>query len=322
MNELTNHLFLTGGTGFFGRSILRYLLKFNNNRYSKVTVLSRNPEKFLNAYPEFKCHQSIVFRKGNIEDHNSLPWDEKFTHILHAATDSTLGSRLSPLQRFEQSVFGTKNILDLALATDARRFLFTSSGAIYGNQPKNIHAIPENSLSAPSLSETSTSYGQGKRAAEYLCKLVEEQHTLEVIVARCFAFVGPDLPLNAHFAVGNFISDAISANEITVKGDGTPLRSYLEQSDLSHWLLTLLEQGRSGEAYNVGSNEIISIADLAYLVRDILSPKKPVLIDSKPISGNKRNCYIPDISKVQKELGLSVTVPLKEAIKRCASAHI
>ncbi len=137
-------------------------------------------------------------------------------------------------------------------------------------------------------------------------------------MARCFAFVGADLPLNVHFAIGNFIRDALTADAITVSGDGTPLRTYLDQSDLAHWLFTLLEHGRRGQAYNVGSNELISIADLAHLVRNILAPNKPVHILGKPDAGAARNRYVPDISKAQKELGLNATVPLSEAIRRAS----
>jgi UDP-glucuronate decarboxylase len=128
---------------------------------------------------------------------------------------------------------------------------------------------------------------------------VGEQHGLETVVARCFAFVGPDLPLNVHFAIGNFIRDALTADAITVCGDGTPLRTYLDQSNLAHWLLTLLELGRPGQAYNVGSDEVISIAALAHLVRDILAPEKPVHIQGQLDPGDARNSYVADISKAR-----------------------
>ena len=309
-------LFLTGGTGFFGKALLRHHLFFAELDTEEITVLSRNPDQFLAACPEFSGHPSITFLKGDINQLDSLPWHQKFTHVLHAATESTIGPSLTPLQRFDQIVDGTRNILDLAVATGARRFLLTSSGAIYGPQPADLAAIPEDWPGSPELAEPSTAYGQAKRAAEHLCALVGEQHGLETVVARCFAFVGPDLPLNVHFAIGNFIRDALTADAITVAGDGTPLRTYLDQSDLAHWLFTLLELGRPGQAYNVGSDEVISIAALAHLVRDILAPDKPVRILGQPDSGAARNRYVPDNRKVQQELGLSVIVPLAEAIRR------
>lgn len=313
-------LFLTGGTGFFGKALLRNHLSLGKSAASQFAVLSRNPEQFLAEYPEFCGHPSITFLKGDIQQRDTLPWCHSFTHVLHAATDSTIGPSLTPLQRYDQIVDGTRNILDLAVATGARRFLLTSSGAIYGPQPADLAAIPEDWPGSPPLAEASTAYGQAKRAAEHLCALVGEQHGLETVIARCFAFVGPDLPLNVHFAIGNFIRDALTADAITVSGDGTPLRTYLHQSDLAHWLLTLLEHGRPGQAYNVGSDEVISIADLAYLVRDILAPSKPVHIMGQHDPGAVRNRYVPDIRKAQQELDLSVSVRLADAIRLTGAA--
>ena len=318
---LNSKIFLTGGTGFFGKALLRHHLSSADSLAPQISVLSRNPEQFLAAYPEFSGHPSITFLKGDIQQRDTLPWSHSFTHVLHAAADSTIGPRLTPMQRYDQIVDGTRNILDLAVATGARRFLLTSSGAIYGPQLADLVAIPEAWPGSPPLSEASTAYGQAKRSAEHLCALVGEQHGLETVVARCFAFVGPDLPLDVHFAIGNFIRDALTADAITVSGDGTPLRTDLDQSDLAHWLLTLLEHGRPGQAYNVGSDEVISIAALAHLVRDLLAPDKPVHILGKANIAAARNRYVPDISKVQRDLGLTVSVPLAEAVRRSGEDH-
>ncbi len=314
-------IFLTGGTGFFGKALLRHHLASEQSKTCELAVLSRNPQQFLIANPEFSEHPSITFLKGDIQQRHSLPWDQSFTHVLHAATDSTIGHSLTPLQRHDQIVEGTRNILDLAVATGARRFLLTSTGAIYGPQPADLAAIPEDWPGSPPLAAPRTAYGQAKRVAEHLCALFAEQHGLETVVARCFAFVGPDLPLNVHFAIGNFIHDALRADTITVSGDGSPLRTYLEQSDLAHWLFNLLELGCSGEAYNVGSDEVISIGQLANLVRDILAPDKPVRILGQPTASSPRNRYIPDVRKAQQELGLRITTSLAEAISRTAAAH-
>lgn len=109
-------IFLTGGTGFFGKALLRNHLSLDCSLACEITVLSRHPEQFSAAYPEFSGHSSITFLKGDIQQRDTLPWGQTFTHVLHAATESNIGTSLTPLQRYDQIVEGTRNILDLAVA--------------------------------------------------------------------------------------------------------------------------------------------------------------------------------------------------------------
>ena len=117
---MDEQLLLTGGTGFFGRALLRYFLSNRQETRLRIMVLSREPEQFQAAYPELTACPGLTFHKGDIQNRSSLPWAESFSHVMHAATDSTLGPSLSPLQRFQQIVEGTTNILDLAVATGTR----------------------------------------------------------------------------------------------------------------------------------------------------------------------------------------------------------
>jgi len=316
-------LFLTGGTGFFGRSILRRIAAATQStKYvpPKVTVLTRAPACFLARYPEFADLSWLTFHAGDIlSGLSAFPQDGKFTHVLHAAADSTLGPRMAPLDRFDQIVTGTRNVLDFAVRIGASRLLLTSSGGVYGAQPAALERIPESYLGMPDPLSANNVYSVSKRLAEHLCVLYGEKYGLETVAARCFAFVGPDLPLDAHFAIGNFIRDALGQPEVTVNGNGTPLRSYLYQDDLADWLLTLLEKGRPAQAYNVGSDEAISIAELAHLARDLIAPGKTVSLKGNVgADAAVRNRYIPDIDKMRTEFGLKVTTPLADAIKLTA----
>jgi dTDP-glucose 4,6-dehydratase len=211
-------------------------------------------------------------------------------------------------------------MLDFALAVGAKRFVLTSSGGVYGPQPYGMERIPEGYHGMPDSLRPANAYSVAKRAAEHLCALYQDKHGLECVIARCFAFVGTDLPLNIHFAIGNFIRDALYRDSITVAGDGTAVRSYLDQRDLAHWLLTLLDKGQSGRAYNVGSDQAITIANLADQVSELLSPGKPVYILGKAAFSGARSRYVPDISRARVELGLDVTIPLGEAIRVTAEA--
>lgn len=314
------HVFVTGGTGFFGKALLRYwsTADLPELRAARFTLLSRDPGRFRAEYGDLLAGLDLRLVAGDIQRPETLPSGD-YTHVLHAATDSTFGPRLAPLQRYDQIVHGTRNILDFAVAQRVKRFLLTSSGGVYGAQPNGIPQLPEDYIGMPDPLNPHNAYSVAKRCAEHLCALYRENHGLEIVIARCFAFVGQDLPLDAHFAIGNFIRDALCAPEITVAGDGTPIRSYMDQRDLSVWLFALLQAGKGGQAYNVGSDEAISIRELAHLVRDLLGPEKSVRIVGAPTTSSSRNLYVPSISKARIELGLELNFSLANSIRDVAS---
>jgi UDP-glucuronate decarboxylase len=321
---MTRRLLITGGTGFFGRALLRHLHAEAESgsagrptEFDEVLVLSRNPNGFAQRFPLLAFAPWLRWVRADVTDAHemaTLTVRAPIDCVLHAATDSTDAAGLTALQQLDQIVSGTRNVLDAAVRLRARRFLLTSSGGVYGPQPANVEKLPEAYCGMPDPLKSGGTYGIGKRAAEHLCFLYSLQGKLESVIARCFAFVGEDLPQNAHFAIGNFIRDALHAEAITVGGDGSPIRSYLDQRDLAHWLLTLLLNGRAGEAYNVGSDQAIRIADLAHLVRDTLAPHKPVRILYSGDAYQHRNVYVPDVTKAQTELDLGAIIPLREAI--------
>lgn len=316
-------LFITGGTGFFGKALLRKFLEdFQRGEKipTSITVLSRSPSKFLSQNIEFSNLPWLTFVQGDVSDLASLPHQDHYTHVIHAATESTNGLLLAPLARYEQIVHGTENMLKFAVTVGAKRFLLTSSGAVYGPQPLDISAIPESYNGLPDPLLVSNAYGVGKRAAEHLCALYSNAYSFDVVIARCFAFVGRDLPLDVHFAIGNFIGNALQGKDIVIKGDGSPIRTYMDQRDLAVWLMQLLVSGRNNNAYNVGSDQAITIANLAKLVKEVVAPQVNVLIEKQELSGSNRNLYVPSIEKAKQELGLGISHPLAQAIRDAASS--
>jgi dTDP-glucose 4,6-dehydratase len=186
--------------------------------------------------------------------------------------------------------------------------LNVSSGAVYGiftGQPSG--AKEDDDASAEPL----TPYGKAKCEAERLCA----ESDVDFVTARAFAFLGPYLPLDAHFAAGNFLRDARRGGPILVRGDGTALRSYLYTADLVVWLLRILLRGRRARAYNVGSDEVISTAQLARRIAAAVQPAPEVIIQSVQPQG-PQNIYLPDIRRARAELNLDVAVPLDDAIAR------
>lgn len=312
-------LFLTGGTGFFGRWLVESFLYLNRSCRlgARLTVLSRDPARFLASSPHL-ASDCLNFVAGDVRDF-VFP-DEKFTHIIHAATQAS--DKLNteePLEMFDVIVRGTRRVLDFAGQCGARRMLFVSSGAVYGPQPPEVTHVAEDCFFGFAPNDTKTAYAEGKRAAEFLCAVYARNTDMIIPIARCFAFVGPHLPLDAHFAIGNFLNDRIHGREIRVAGDGSPLRSYLYASDMAAWLWMILLKGESRRAYNVGSGDAISIRDLAMR---IASPAGlEVSIGKSAATAAARNQYVPCIERAVAELGCRVSVGLDEAIRRTIAYH-
>lgn len=316
------HLLVTGGTGFFGKALLRYWISNPDviNVYERITILTRSPDSFVESYGYLLKNSKIIMHSGDIMLPRTLDEIPLVSHVLHAATDSTYGPNLSSLERYQQIVQGTENIIDFAVKKGVKKFLLTSSGGVYGPQPPDMENIPENYYGMPNPLDPTAAYSVGKRVAEHLCALYSAKFGFEFVVARCFAFVGQDLPLNVHFAIGNFIRDALYGNEIVVAGSGHPVRSYLHQDDLAKWLMVMLEKGKAGAAYNLGSDEAITIKDLAHLVRDLISPSKHIIIKGQTDVVDFKNRYVPSIEKIKSELGLSVEINLNSAILKSVSS--
>ncbi len=317
-----SRLFLTGGTGFVGRSLLRAALDPRRGLVAKdvrITVLSRDPARFLAQHPEFSGPQRLDWAQGDVRTFEAP--GGRFTHVIHAATDTSTAAMARPRDLVNEIISGTRRVLEFAAACGAEKVLFTSSGAVYGSQPNELERLDENYPGAPNPSDPASAYGQAKRLAEQLCAIAFHETGLRVKVARLFAFVGEDLPLDAHYAIGNFIRDALDGRSIQVRGDGSPLRSYLYQGDLAVWLLTILQRGQPNREYNVGSDQAISMAQLAQLVADIVAPGSAVLIKQQRADHSGRLRYVPAIDRARVELGLRVETPLAEAIRRTAAWH-
>ncbi|HEX8550149.1 MAG TPA: NAD-dependent epimerase/dehydratase family protein [Abditibacteriaceae bacterium] len=312
-------VFLTGATGFFGMWLLETFCHANDalNLEARATILTRDAAAFAKKAPYLAARADLDFHRGDVRNFD-VPTGE-FTHIVHGATTSSYP--VAPREMYETVTSGTRRVLNFARETGARRMLLVSSGAVYGKQPLELSHTSENFRGAPDVLDMDSAYGQGKRAAEFECSLAASEGVLEVSIARGFAFVGPHLPLDAHFAAGNFLRDALRGDAIRVGGDGSPLRSYLYAADLAAWLWTILLRGQSARAYNVGSDEAVSIEQLATQCAALVSPPLPVQMARMPDANVLPSRYVPDISLARNELGLDVWISLDEALNRTFAWH-
>lgn len=309
-------IFITGGTGFFGLWLLTALRALRVRKVQvQVCVLTRDPSVFLARFGQFRGEAWLDFLKGNVRDFK-FP-DQQFDHVIHAATETTMAAHADPARMFDDILLGTRRTLDMAQHCGARRVLHISSGAVYGPQPPGMLHRPEDSMQACDPLVPRSAYGEGKRVMELLGAICQQRTGIDSVVTRGYAFSGPGLPLDGHFAIGNFVRDALYREEITVLGDGMAVRSYLHGADLALWLLDLLLHAAPGHSYHVGSDEALSIRDLAVKVRDVLAPGKPVLI--KQAAGSEAGAsYVPAISRAR-ALGLAPWTSLTESLLQMAS---
>lgn len=295
-------ILMTGCSGFFGKNIFYhapYLLEKNS-----VTLLTRDPEKFSASFPYLRGRENLSFIVGDVRDFVCEELD--YDLIIHGA--ASFSSHLPEEEIGSIICKGTEKLLEFAKKNPKLvKFLFISSGAVYGRRLQECQSenMPLNPCEV---------YGIAKMNAERMCL----DSGLPCVIARCFAFAGEFMSLDTHFAIGNFISDILHKRDIVIKGDGTAVRSFLYSGDLVKYLLLLAESGdmTNGKIYNVGSDEAVSIKELAEKAAKYAEKGKKILIEKTYLPGTPIDVYVPDISRIRLELNTANVLSLEETIFR------
>lgn len=307
-------VFITGATGFIGKWLIGSLL-LANRTYSlgcTITVLTRNSQVFRESNVQLGNSPEISFIDDDVR---FFSYDNKnYDFVIHAATD--IAQSNSSLHTFDVCTLGTRSVLDFAIKSNASNFILLSSGAVYGKQPVELNSIPEGYSGMPARLGNQSAYGLGKVSAEWMTSQYSLHYGLNIKIARCFSFIGPFLPMDKHFAIGNFIKDAISGRSITINGDGSPIRTYLYSADLAIWLWKIILDANDGDIFNVGGDREISIRELADLVGNLVNPRVKITTRMNPVEGALPERYVPDISSAKNKLGLHPTVSLESSIQK------
>jgi dTDP-glucose 4,6-dehydratase len=312
-----SHVLMTGATGFVGSWLLATLLWAGQHLDLglRVTVLTRDPHTFSRRMPGLAGHPSVTVHAGDVQ---TFAVEGRFDVVVHAAAQALAGNSATAHQaRYEADIAATARVLEVVRRSGASRLLFTSSGAVYGTQPPDLVRVPENHPGIPDAADPATAYGRSKRESERLITEFGEGGDSHCTIARCFAFVGPLLPLAAGYAAGDFLGDALRGGPVQITGDGTAVRSYLHAADLAAWLWTILLNGESCRPYNVGSDDPTSIARLAARVAAL--PESPCAVSVAGPPPARRTLpprYVPCICRAQDELGLRVWIDLDDALRR------
>lgn len=310
-----SRILITGGTGFVGTWLIAGLARANRVRGlgASAVIVSRDPEAFLAREPWVRHETWVGFSQGDARDLRTPPGE--FSHgIIGAAPADAMVTQERPQSVMETVLSGAAGML--RALPPASSLLLLSSGAVYGEGDHRPNLIPEGFQGSLEWLDPSNAYHEAKRAAEAMTMAANVESGMKVTIARLFAFHGPWLPTDRHFAVGNFIRDAIDGHDIVIRGDGTPVRSYLYAADMLAWLLNILARGESGRAYNVGSDRAVSVSELANLVAATMPTPPRVRILGEPGAGGGGQRYVPDVTRARDELGLHESVSLEDGLGR------
>lgn len=304
---------LTGGSGFVGSYLVESVAALNAT-YPESPCQLLLPTRSLTAVRDRWPHligiphlHWFTWRDAPLE-----PPFARCDYVIHGASPADPAAYLrDPAATLREIVSMTDAVLAYARSSGAERLLYLSSGAVYGSQPAEMEAIPEDYAGGVSLTDPRSCYAEAKRYCELQCQL----SGLPVVVARLFAFLGPYQDLHASFAVPQFLRQAIGLGRIQVQGDGLALRTFCYASDLTLSLWTLLLRGEAGTVYNVGaSSPVVSIRALAEEIASVVGNVTVEVLGRADANNPVRNRYIPDIRRLATLY--QPTVTLREALEK------
>lgn len=291
---------VTGGTGFVGRWLLE-LATWAAERLAispHIVVTSRDPAQFCRQFPHLGTHRTVSMMQGDVRHDLVAPAGPVDFAVAGAAASLSAGDAHSEHDVHDTMVKCATFAHDVS-AEHGCRVLLLSSGAAARSGPD--------------------AYGRAKQESEHIVR--QGGGAERAVIARLYTFVGPYLPLDLNFAVGNFLADALAGRAIRVKGDGTATRSYLYAGDLAWWLWALLiKRGEAGRTYDVGSPDPVTISELAATVAGLAEPPVLVAIGGQPVTSSAGEVYVPNTGPAR-ACGLYPTWSLEAALKRTYDWH-
>jgi len=302
-------ILIIGGTGFFGKNFLntfKHLIGRDKIKCN-IDILSRSSQSFLDKNNDLFKSEYFSFIEHDII--NKIEIENEYDFIIHAATSASQDLiNNNPSLMFKTIIDGTINVLDFC-ATGKATLLYISSGAIFGTEYDLKKNFSDFNKIDPM--KGNFSYHLGKLSAENLCFYYSNKFNLKIKIARCFAFVGPYLPLDTHFAIGNFINSIIKKENIVINSRGESIRSFLYTSDLMIWLIKILTTGKNLKPYNVGSPDGISIKNLALKC----AKNSNVDVEFKNIHENP-TFYVPNVDETLLDLKIDSFIGIDMAIEK------
>lgn len=315
-------IFITGATGLIGYYLTSSLVYKNikENSNIKILALVRNIEKAKLQFEEqLKVDNNLYFISGDL---NNIPdISEKIDYIIHGASPTSSKSFVeNPVEVIKTIYDGAVNVLELAKSKDIKNMVYLSTMEVYGAN-KTHDKVSEEHESYLNTMNARNSYPESKRLCENLCASYCSEYNVPVNVLRLTQTFGPGIKANDNRVFAQFIRASIEKNDIILLTEGKTYRNYLYLADAVTAVLTVLSEGKYGEAYNVANEEsYCSIKEMAELVANDISNREIKVVfnfDNK----NDTKIFMPqmcmnlDIKKLKK-IGWNSNYNLKNMYKR------
>ena len=305
--ELAGKVVLVSGAGGFLPAYMVELLLWlneqrNGERPTRVVGLVRNAEKASVRFAAYHDRDDLQL----IEQDVCTPFtiDGPVDYIIHAASQaSPKFYGIDPVGTLLANVIGTRNLLELARQKSSKRFMFFSSGEVYGAVSHNNPAERDYGYLDPL--DVRSCYGESKRMGENMAVSWHYQFGIPIVIVRPFHTYGPGMALDDGRVFADFVADVVAHRDIVMKSDGAAVRAFCYLADAVAAFFTVLLKGGDGQAYNIGNDQAeSSVIDLAELLAATFLDRNIKVQRHKPPAGNaylqstiSRIC--PDIAKAR-----------------------
>jgi nucleoside-diphosphate-sugar epimerase len=266
-NKLSGcNILITGASGLIGSCLVETLMNKPNRNYH-VYAACRNEERAKIRFSGYLTDESFHIIVYDVC--NPLKCNIDFDYIVHAASNASPNFfAKNPVEIMKSNIYGVANLMDYGLSHNMRRFLYISTGEIYGEG--NGNAFKEEDSGYVNCMTARACYPSSKRAAETLCVSYVTEYGADICIARPCHTYGPYFTESDNRVYAQFIRNVLDSKDIIMKSTGTQYRSWCYVVNCVKALVYILLKGSNGQSYNIADKDSnITIKELAEMIADI-----------------------------------------------------
>lgn len=271
-------IFISGATGMIGSFLVDAIMLRNEDlperMRSKIIAVSRKRPEAESRFARWTPYREFQFLEHDIS--NPFPGlDIHPDYLIHGASNShPIAFSSDPVNTILANVLGACNMLEIAARHAGSRFLFLSSGEVYGENRGDAEYFDENYCGYLNSNTLRAGYPEGKRVGEAMCQAFIQQYRTDAVIIRLPRSYGPAMRMSDSKASAQFIKNGLAKKDIVLKSEGNQYFSYAHVSDVVQGALWVLLRGKTGEAYNLGDPQSdIRLKDLAGIVAEYSQTK-------------------------------------------------